>query len=95
MNEMPDRLVNSQDGIDRLEALCRELDDEERVRLRMQDGSAVEGVVTVRPTVQTFRYGDGNEGLNALLRLDPLDGTMPPRYIWLDGVVEVTRLGTS
>lgn len=94
MNELSERIVESQEEIARLEALCRVLDDQAQVRLRLADGSYVDGVVAVRPSMQTFRL-DGREGTNALLRLEPLSGTTPPRYLWLDGVAEVIRLGTA
>lgn len=94
MNEQPDRLLVDDTEIARLTQLVKELDDEEQVRLTLDDGTVVEGVVAVRPTVQLFR-DDARSGMNALLRLDPLEGDMPPRYLWLDRVVEVLRLGSD
>ncbi len=94
MNEQPDRLLVDETDIARLTRLVQELDDEEQVRLMLDDGTVVEGVVAVRPTVQLFRDEAGS-GMNALLRLDPLEGDMPPRYLWLDRVVEVFRLGSD
>lgn len=95
MNEFPERLLTTRTGIDRLTALCAALDDEEQVRLRFDDGTVLEGVVAARPTVQVFRDGDGQEGCNALLRLEPLAGDALPHYLWLDRLVEVVRLGSA
>ena len=95
MNEFPERLLADQAGIERLAQLCVELDDEERVRLHFDDGTVRSGVVAVRPTVQVFRDGDGREGYNALLRLEPLSGDGPPHYLWLDRLREVVRLGSD
>ncbi|KAF1687549.1 hypothetical protein B1992_02470 [Pseudoxanthomonas broegbernensis] len=95
MNASPERLLTTRAGIDRLTALCTALDDEEQVRLRFDDGLVLDGVVAARPTVQVFRDGDGQEGFNALLRLEPLAGDHPSRYLWLDRLVEVVRLGSA
>lgn len=95
MNEFPERLLTTAAGIERLTELCTMLDDEEQVRLRFDDGRELEGVVAARPTVQVFRDGDGQEGYNALLRLEPLAGDSPPHYLWLDRLREVVRLGSA
>ena len=95
MNEKPARVLTGRDGIDRLNALITVLDDEEQVRLVLDDGGIEEGVVAARPTLQVFRAGDGEDGANALLRLETLTGDGPSRYLWLDGVTEVIRLGSA
>ena len=95
MNEKPERLLVAPDALDRLAALVAALDDEEQVRLTLDDGSMLEGVVAVRPSVQLFRADDGGYGSNALLRLEPLAGDAPPRYLWLDRVAQVMRLGSD
>ena len=91
MNEKPERLLVAPDALDRLAALVAALDDEEQVRLTLDDGSMLE----VRPSVQLFRADDGGYGSNALLRLEPLAGDAPPRYLWLDRVAQVMRLGSD
>lgn len=95
MNELPECVVTDADGIDRLNVLIAALDDEEQVRLMLDDGSIAEGVVAVRPTLQVFRDGHGEEGSNALLRLEPLAGDGRPRYLWLDTIASVVRLGSA
>ena len=95
MHEIPDRLLAGDGGIARLNALIQALDDEERVRLTLDDGRVLEGVVASRPALQVFRPDDGGEGYNALLRLEPLAGDAPPHYLWLDRIVEVFRLGSA
>ena len=49
MNEQPDRLLSGTDGVARLTALIQALDDEEQVRLTLDDGRTLEGVVAARP----------------------------------------------
>ena len=95
MNEHPERLLAGDAAVAHLNALILALDDEEQVRLTLDDGQLVEGVVAVRPSLQVFRERDGSQGYNALLRLEPLVDDAPPRYLWLDRVHEVTRLGSA
>ena len=95
MNELPGRLLAGDDAIARLNALIHALDDEEQVRLTLDDGQVLTGVVAARPALQVFRPEDGDAGYNALLRLEPLHGDAPPSYLWLDRVVDVFRLGSA
>lgn len=95
MNERPGRLLSTTGEIQQMALLVRMLDDEEQVRLTLDDGRLLEDVVAVRPSIQLFRDADGQEGSNALLRLDPLAGYAAPHYLWLDRVVEVARLGSA
>lgn len=95
MNEKPGRLLASTEELERLALLVKALDDEEQVRLTLDDGSVLEGVVAARPSLQLFRESDGRAGSNALLRLEPLSGDALPHYLWLDRVVAVSRLGSA
>jgi hypothetical protein len=95
MNETPERLLVDDADIARLTRLVTELDDEELVRLILDDGRVLEGVVAARPSVQLFRAEDGGFGSNALLRLDPLSGDALPHYLWLDRIADVVRLGSD
>lgn len=95
MNEKPERLLVEPDDLARLTAMAATLDDEEQVRLTLDDGSVLEGVVAARPSVQLFRAADGGFGSNALLRLEPLAGDALPHYLWLDRIVQVVRLGSD
>lgn len=77
------------DRIKRLATLCACLDQEERVSMVLDDGRRITGVVLARPSLQTFLDADGNEGLNAVVKLDDVDGSGCPRSYWLDTVVDV------
>ena len=70
MSQVAKRVHTDQGEIDRIEALAARLPDEARVELVLDDGDRIAGTVSVRPTVQVFRDEDGNEGLNALVRID-------------------------
>lgn len=95
MNEKPERLLVDPADLSRLTALVTELDDDEQVRLTLDDGSVLEGVVAARPSLQLFRADDGGYGSNALLRLEPLAGDARPHYLWLDRIARVVRLGSD
>lgn len=85
------RVYTRRDDLDRLTALCTQLHEEERVLLTLSDGRRVSGVVLARPGLQTFLDGRGEEGMNALLKLDDVDGTGLSRAYWLDEVAAVER----
>ena len=67
---------------------------EARVELTLEDGGQLRGTVAVRPTVQTFRDMDGQEGTNSLLRLDDLDDPAHQHVVWLDTVAKVEPIGS-
>lgn len=95
MGQFAERVHTDPDEIARLEALVVELDDEAKVELQLDDGSACVGVVAARPTIQNFRDVDGREGVNGVLRLDdPLEPERV-RTLWLDTVRRVRRLGSA
>jgi len=81
--------------IERMAALCSHLDEEERVSVALDDGSQVTGVVLAKPSLQTFLDADGNEGLNAVVKLDDVDGSGRARSYWLDTVVDVRHCAGS
>ena len=91
MSQVAERVHTDQGVIDRIEALAARLPDEARVELLLDYGDRIAGTVSVRPTVQVFRDRDGNEGLNALVRID--DATDPARahYVWIDRIREIRR----
>lgn len=85
------------DDVARLEHLIGQLPQSRRVKLLLDDGSVVHGIVQMRPGIQAFFDPEGREGMNALLRLEaflddgrPHDGGI--RNVWLDEIREVTRL---
>ena len=93
--------------IAQLEAIAIQLPQDERVRVSMEDGRQVAGMVSATPTVQAFFDPRGREGMNALLRLDACfddarfedarreDARAHPDGIhdlWLDEISAVARL---
>ncbi len=95
MAQTPQHLYTRQDDIARMEALILQLPDEAMVELRLTDGGAITGTVPTRPSMQVFRDADGNEGFNAVVRID--DDTQPQvvHYLWLDRIASVTVRGTA
>jgi len=95
MGQRAEHVYTEQRDIARIEAWVGQLDDEERVAVRLADGTRIDGVVAARPTVQVFMDESGNEGMNALVRID--DAAVPEQahYVWLDRIVDVRRLGTA
>ncbi|HYG05523.1 MAG TPA: DUF3247 family protein [Stenotrophomonas sp.] len=85
-------VYTEQDKIATLESWVKQLPDEARVQVTLDDGSRLLGTVAVRPTVQSFRDEADNEGINGLLRLDDLDHPGQPHWVWLDTIREVRPL---
>ena len=56
--------------IARLESIATRLPQDARVRVSLEDGRQLAGMVSATPTVQAFFDPRGVEGMNALLRLD-------------------------
>ena len=95
MTEAPPHLYTQQADIARLEAMIQQLPDEAVVRLDLNDGGSITGTVAVRPTVQVFRGADGEEGFNAVVRIDDRERPQVVHYLWLDRIVAVTAVGTA
>lgn len=72
-----------------LEHWVKLLDGQERVRIELDDGSMIAGTVAVRPTIQTYRDEQEREGSNGQLRIDHLDASQEPQWIWMDRIVAV------
>ncbi len=87
--DLPERVCSQPADIARIESWITRLPDEARVVIELADGTQVEGVVAVRPTIQQFRDADGGEGVNARARIDDARGHA--HYLWLDGIVAVHR----
>lgn len=94
MTEAPPHLYTQQDEIARMEAMIQQLPDEAVVRLDLNDGGSITGTVAVRPAVQLFRDADGQEGFNAVVRIDDRRRPQVAHYLWLDRIATVTTLGT-
>jgi hypothetical protein len=85
------------DDVASLEAMGAQLHENERVRVELDDGRIVEGIVELTPSMLVFFDPDGREGMNATVRLQQWldDGRPHPDgrlNIWLDEVRTVTRL---
>ncbi|MFC7302389.1 DUF3247 family protein [Cognatiluteimonas weifangensis] len=84
-------------ALKRLEALALQLPQDAQVRLHLDDGSELCGLVSATPSVQAFYDADGREGMNAVLRLESFldDGRAHAggdHYLWLDRIRAVERL---
>ena len=95
MGRTAERVYTDDADIARLEGLMEQLPDEARVELLLADGSSVAGVVSVRPTVQTFLDPQGEEGINGVVRIDDAADPSQAHYIWLDVIREVRPIDTD
>ncbi|WP_149193252.1 DUF3247 family protein [Luteimonas suaedae] len=95
MGQFAEQVYTRQEDIARIEASATQLHDEAWVALTLEDGGTVEGVVAVRPVVQTFRDPQGREGINAVVRIDDAGDQAVAHYIWLDRIREIRHLGSS
>lgn len=77
-------------AIARLEDVARQLPQDSRVEVRLDDGTTMRGIVTMTPTMQSFYDPDGIEGLNAVARIERESGGNG--YLWVDRVTTVQRL---
>ena len=97
MSRVAPRVHVQADDVARLEAMGVQLHENERVRVELDDGRIVEGIVELTPSMLVFFDPDGREGMNATVRLAPWldDGRPHPDgrlNIWLDEIRTVTRL---
>lgn len=95
MTSIVDRVHTDQHEIARIESLIARLSDESIVELTLDDGRKLSGLVTVRPTVQTFRDASGREGVNSLLRLEDPKQPGQSQQVWLDQVTDIFPLGSD
>ena len=82
--------------LERIREHIEQLPNGAHVQLQLQDGSALEGIVAARPIAQLFFGPDGNEGTNAVLRLEQPALDQPEsagwRDVWVDRIQTVRRL---
>ena len=91
MTRIAPRVHVEADAIARLEALSVQLPESERVRVQLDDGSQIDGVIEATPGIGVYFDPDGREGMQALLRL-LTGGDDGIRNIWVDEIRTVTRL---
>ncbi|WP_046656559.1 DUF3247 family protein [Lysobacter capsici] len=89
MTQTADRVYTDPADIDRLRQLIGRLPDAGLVDIVLIDGSRQSAVVTVRPSLQTFLDGDGNEGINEVVRLDDPEVANGSRYLWIDEILDI------
>ena len=70
MTRNAEHVYTGADDLERIRQLVEQLPNGAHVRLRLQDGAELEGIVAARPIAQLFFGPDGNEGTNAVLRLE-------------------------
>jgi Protein of unknown function (DUF3247) len=94
MGRMAPEILVDAAAIEQLESLILQLPSQAQVRIRTREGSIVCGTVTERPALQLFEDARGDEGINAVVRLD--DPQVPPWtiYLWLTDVRSVDQLDT-
>ena len=89
-------VYTAQVDIDRIQTLILQLNNDDHVALRLDDGSELRGIVAYKPTIQQFFDRSGREGSNATGRLDQPAREQPDAAGWpdlfLDRVVEVRHL---
>ena len=84
------------DEIERLKALIAALPADRRVTLVLRDGTTLTGIVGERPVLQIVRGEHGEEGANALLRLEgDAPGRPDVRDLWIEQIVEIRAPGTE
>ena len=89
----PQVFIDTKD-IARIEALILRLRTGARVRLLMDNGPGMSGTVTEKPTIQIFENAHGNQGVNAMLRLDVDEVRGDSEYVWLGDIVRVDTIDT-
>lgn len=95
MGQFADCVYTDQADIALLESRATQLPDEAQVELVLIDGRKVEGVVSAHPTVQMFHDSDGEEGINAMVRIDDAQDPQRTHYLWLDEILEVHQTGSA
>ncbi len=95
MGRFADCVYTDRADIALLESRAEQLPDEAKVELVLIDGSKLEGIVSTRPVVQVFEDGDGEEGVNAQVRIDDVRDPELIHYLWLDEILEVHQNGSA
>ncbi|MGE7136652.1 DUF3247 family protein [Luteibacter sp. NPDC031894] len=78
--------------IQRMERWVEELAINARVRVHVKEGSPVEGVVMVTPTIQVFKDADDIEGINGTVKLEDPQQPGWSGLVWLGDIVRVEQL---
>lgn len=92
MGKLAGRVYFEAADIARLEQRVRELAENAHVRVTLDNGDMITGVIAERPNVQVFEDGAGTEGLNGLVRIESAAAPHGSVYIWLDAISRVERV---
>lgn len=92
MGRFAKTVCTHQADIDRIERLAALLPGTARVRLALDGGQVFTGTVVERPAVQLFEDADGNEGFNAIVRLDEVETPSCNADLWLSDVERIERV---
>lgn len=95
MSRTADRVYTAAADLARLEAWFPQLGDGARVAITLSDGQTVHGVVSAVPNLQVFFDPAGNEGMNAVLRLEDPQDASRDRYVWVDQIHAIDSLKAS
>ncbi|MBA2237618.1 MAG: DUF3247 family protein [Lysobacter sp.] len=97
MTSNANRVHRDPAAIERLQSLIAALPNGARVALKLEDGSELRCRVAARPLMQVFVDPHGQEGSNAVLRVEPLTAdpfeSALPQDLWLDSIVAVRDIG--
>ena len=92
MGREADTIHTDKGTIGRIQARIHELRDNAKVIIHLLDGSTLQGVVAVVPTVQTFVDADGTEGINGVVKLIDNDRPAWSATVSLDTIARVEHL---
>ncbi len=96
MTRNAEHVYTEADDLERIRQLVEQLPNGAHVRLRLQDGAELEGIVAARPIAQLFFGPDGSEGTNAVVRLEQRALSDPEgagwRDLWVDRIRGIERL---
>lgn len=90
------RVYTRQVDIDRLQSMIQELPNDRHVRLTLDDGRVLTGIVSGRPMTMQFFDAEGREGTNGTVRIGQPAMEQPEQARWvdlfLDQIVEIRPL---
>ena len=96
MTRNAEHVYTDADDLERIRQHIEQLPNGAHVRLQLHDGGELEGIVAARPIAQLFFGPDGNEGTNAVVRLEQPALSHPEearwRDLWVDRIRSIERL---
>lgn len=92
MGRRADCVYTDPDDIALLKKWVAELAVNAAVRIVKQDGEAVEGIVSVTPTMQVFFDAQGQEGMNGVVRLIDRHKSDEDKLVWLGDIRDIEQL---